>query len=427
MGPDLSRARRAARRATRLQAPAPDRLAPVIVALDFAGSVEALALVDALGDACTSYKVGLQLLTEAGPDVVRALVARGKAVFLDLKLHEIPHSVAGAVRAAGKLGAGMVTVHASAGSAVLRAAVAAAAEHPRLQVLALTVITSLTDRDLPEIGLAPSVQQQVERLARLAAGAGCHGIVASAQEAAYLRTQLPPGMAIVTPGIQLPGAGGNDQARVATVDFARRAGATHVVIGRSITQAASPRQAFASAVASMGAVDAALPLGSGPGSSPVGGKPRTGRAGMPPFRSAEVAAKFAAYPSAARQALLDLRALILAVAAATPEVGEIEESLKWGEPAYRARNGAGSTVRIDWKPRAPQQVFVYFHCKTSLVETFRTLFPNDFRFVDNRALVFTLGARLPEDALRLCMGAALTYHAHRRGGPCARQRPRDAA
>ena len=161
MGPDLSRARRAARRATRLQAPAPDRLAPVIVALDFAGSAEALALVDALGDACTSYKVGLQLLTEAGPDVVRALVARGKAVFLDLKLHEIPHSVAGAVRAAGKLGAGMVTVHASAGSAVLRAAVAAAAEHPRLQVLALTVITSLTDRDLPEIGLAPSVQQQV--------------------------------------------------------------------------------------------------------------------------------------------------------------------------------------------------------------------------------------------------------------------------
>jgi orotidine-5'-phosphate decarboxylase len=109
---------------------------------------------------------------------------------------------------------------------VLRAAVAAAAEHPRLQVLALTVITSLTDRDLPEIGLAPSVKQQVERLARLAAGAGCHGIVASAQEAAYLRTQLPPGMAIVTPGIQLPGAGGNDQARVATVDFARRAGAT---------------------------------------------------------------------------------------------------------------------------------------------------------------------------------------------------------
>lgn len=219
-------------------------LAPVIVALDFPSHSEAMALVDMLGPACLSYKVGLQLLTEGGPQVVHELVARGKGVFLDLKLHEIPNSVAGAVVAAGKLGVGMVTVHASAGSAVLRAAVASAAAYPHLKVLALTVITSLADKELPEIGLAPSVRQQVERLAMLAASCGCHGVVASAHEASYLKTLLPAGMLIITPGIQLAGDNANDQARVATPEFARRAGATHVVIGRSITQAASPREAF---------------------------------------------------------------------------------------------------------------------------------------------------------------------------------------
>jgi orotidine-5'-phosphate decarboxylase len=230
--------------------------APVIVALDFPSSSEAMEIVDALGPACASYKVGLQLLTEEGPTVVRELVGRGKSVFLDLKLHEIPHSVASAVHAAGKLGVGMVTVHASAGSAVLHAAVAAAAEYPDLQVLALTVITSLTDSELPEIGLAPSVRLQVERLARLAADCACHGIVASAHEAAYLKALLPPGTLIVTPGIQLADGIATDQARVATPAFARRAGATHVVIGRSITRAANPLAAFASAAAGMAAAHA---------------------------------------------------------------------------------------------------------------------------------------------------------------------------
>lgn len=208
-----------------------------------------MELVDKLGSACSSYKVGLQLLTEAGPAVVRELVGRGKSVFLDLKLHEIPHSVASAVRAAGKLGVGMVTVHASAGSAVMRAATAAAAEYPDLKVLALTVITSLTDNELPEIGLAPSVRLQVERLAQLAVACGCDGIVASAQEARDLKTLLPRGALIVTPGIQLAGASANDQARAATPEFAFQAGATHVVVGRSITQASNPRAAFASATA----------------------------------------------------------------------------------------------------------------------------------------------------------------------------------
>lgn len=187
---------------------------PVIVALDFESKAEAMALVDLLGPDASFYKVGLQLLTEEGPGVLRELVASGKQVFLDLKLHEIPNSVANAVRAAGKLGAEMVTVHASAGSAVLRAAVEAAAPFPELKVLALTVITSLADEDLPEVGLAPSVRGQVERLAALAAKCGCHGVVASAIEAEYLVARLPSGTLIVTPGIQLAGNGGGDHVRV---------------------------------------------------------------------------------------------------------------------------------------------------------------------------------------------------------------------
>lgn len=224
---------------------------PVIIALDFPTKAEAMALVRALGEEATFYKVGLQLLTEEGPEVIRELVAQGKRVFLDLKLHEIPNSVAGAIRAAGKLGTSMVTVHASGGSAVLRAAVAAAAPFPELKVLALTVITSLADSDLPEIGLAPSVQEQVERLAQLAARCGCHGVVASANEAAYLSACLPKGMLIVTPGIQLDGASSNDQARVATPALARKFGATHIVVGRSITQSSNPQAAFRAALTGM--------------------------------------------------------------------------------------------------------------------------------------------------------------------------------
>jgi orotidine-5'-phosphate decarboxylase len=231
-------------------------LSPVIVALDFPTKAEAMTLVSALGNEATSYKVGLQLLTEEGPQVVRDLVAKGKHVFLDLKLHEIPNSVAGAVRAAGKLGASLVTVHASGGSAVLRAAVAAAAPFPNLKVLALTVITSLTDNDLPEVGLQPSVREQVERLAMLASSCGCHGVVASANEAAYLKSLLPSAMLIVTPGIQLEGAASNDQARVATPGLAAALGATHIVVGRSITQAPEPLAALMAAFAAMRAESA---------------------------------------------------------------------------------------------------------------------------------------------------------------------------
>ena len=217
----------------------------VIVALDFENAAQAAKLVEQLGTSATFYKVGLQLLTAEGPSVVRELVGAGKQVFLDLKLFEMPNSVAGAVAAAGQLGVSMVTVHASGGLAVLRAAVEAARPYPHLRVLALTVITSLRDQDLMEVGVTATVQEQVVRLARLAVEAGCHGVVASPQEAQLLRAVLPRGSLIVTPGTQLPGDAKNDQARTATPAEAIRAGSTHLIIGRSISRAQNPAAALA--------------------------------------------------------------------------------------------------------------------------------------------------------------------------------------
>jgi orotidine-5'-phosphate decarboxylase len=176
---------------------------------------------------------------------VRQLISAGKQVFLDLKLLEIPNSVAGAVAAAGQLGVSMVTVHASGGLAVLRAAVEAARPYPQLKVLALTVITSMRDKDLPEVGVSATVAEQVVRLTRLAMAAGCHGVVASSQEAPLLREVLPPGSLIVTPGTQLPGEAKNDQARTATPAEAIRAGSTHLVVGRSISRSQDPAATLA--------------------------------------------------------------------------------------------------------------------------------------------------------------------------------------
>jgi len=217
----------------------------VIVALDFENATQAAKLMEQLGTSATFYKVGLQLLTAEGPSVVRALVAGGKQVFLDLKLLEIPNSVAGAVAAAGQLGVSMVTVHASGGLTVLRAAVEAARPYPHLKVLALTVITSMRDQDLREVGVSATVQEQVVRLARLAVEAGCHGVVASPQEAQLLSAVLPQGALIITPGTQMPGDAKNDQARTATPAEAIRAGSTHLVIGRSICRSQSPAASLA--------------------------------------------------------------------------------------------------------------------------------------------------------------------------------------
>ncbi|KLN57400.1 orotidine-5'-phosphate decarboxylase [Variovorax paradoxus] len=218
----------------------------IIVSLDFATAASAAGLVRQLGAEATFYKVGLQLLTAAGPSVVRELVAGGKRVFLDLKLLEIPSSVAAAVTAAGQVGASMVTVHASGGSAVLRSAVEAAGRFPHLKVLALTVVTSMDDEDLREVGVGSTVTEQVLRLARLAVAAGCHGVVASPLEARMLRETFPPGALIVTPGIQLAGDPKSDHARFTTAAQAIDAGATHVVVGRPISRASNPAEAFAS-------------------------------------------------------------------------------------------------------------------------------------------------------------------------------------
>jgi hypothetical protein len=134
---------------------------------------------------------------------------------------------------------------------------------------------------------------------------------------------------------------------------------------------------------------------------------------MTPFTDPAVKAKFDAYPGHVKSKLYALRELIFATAAATGGVGEIEETLKWGEPAYVTRSKSGSTVRIDWKKRNPDQYAMYFHCQTNLVATFRTLFPDDFKFEGNRALIFPLEGELPVDSLSMCVAASLTYHLHK--------------
>ncbi|WP_329209606.1 orotidine-5'-phosphate decarboxylase [Streptomyces sp. NBC_00683] len=216
---------------------------PIIVALDFDSRRAAEAVVDRLGGECRFYKVG-ELLTAAGPDLVRHLVAQGHEVFLDLKLFEIPNSVSGAVRAAGSLGASMVTVHSMGGTGIMAAAVAAARDFPRLRVLALTVVTSMTGTDLADIGVADPAGEQVLRLAGLARKAGCHGVIASPQETAQLRGLLGPDSLIVTPGVTLPGESGADHARPGTPRAAVVAGASHIVVGRSVTRAADPAAAL---------------------------------------------------------------------------------------------------------------------------------------------------------------------------------------
>jgi hypothetical protein len=141
---------------------------------------------------------------------------------------------------------------------------------------------------------------------------------------------------------------------------------------------------------------------------------------MRPFVSNEVAAKFDTYPPHVRPKLLALRELVFQTAASTEGVGEIEESLKWGEPAYAPRSKSGSTVRIDWKSKNPRSYAVYFNCQTNLVETFRSLFPKDFKFEGNRALVFELKDKVPRDSLSFCIAASLTYHLKKRNAGVAK-------
>jgi len=216
----------------------------LIVALDVSSQEKARALVAQLGESVSFYKVGNELFTAVGPTLVRDLVASGKKVFLDLKFHDIPNTVAGAVHSAASLGVSLLTVHASGGSKMLEAAAQAAAQSAaKPTVLAVTVLTSLASADLEEVGVCGGVEAQVLRLAGLAINAGCGGIVASAQEAARLRQALGGEFTLVTPGIRPAGAVAADQARVVTPEDAIRAGANLLVVGRPITAADDPQHA----------------------------------------------------------------------------------------------------------------------------------------------------------------------------------------
>jgi orotidine-5'-phosphate decarboxylase len=213
----------------------------LIVALDVATAAEAQRLTSQIGDSAGIFKVGKQLFTAEGPQVVRDLVASGRQVFLDLKFHDISNTVAGAVASAAALGVSMLTVHASGGSKMLKAAVEAAAGGPK--VIAVTVLTSLSNEDLGEIGVAGRVRDQVLRLASLALGSGCQGVVASPNEVSEIRRELGTGFDIVTPGVRPAGSAKGDQARVATPAEAIFAGATYLVVGRPITGADDPAAA----------------------------------------------------------------------------------------------------------------------------------------------------------------------------------------
>ncbi|HET8827527.1 MAG TPA: orotidine-5'-phosphate decarboxylase [Terriglobales bacterium] len=223
-----------------------DRL---IVALDVPTAVDAQEIVYELGDSVSFYKVGLQLFTAEGPKIVSELVSSGRKIFLDLKLHDIPNTVAGAVKSAAELGVTMLTAHAAGGSKMLTAAVEAAKQAPQpLTILAVTVLTSFGEEDLRESGVQSSIPDQVLHLAMLAKSTGCGGIVTSARESKRVRSALGPDMAIVTPGIRPAGADLGDQSRVATPTAAIQAGASHVVVGRPILSAPNRNQAAAAIV-----------------------------------------------------------------------------------------------------------------------------------------------------------------------------------
>jgi orotidine-5'-phosphate decarboxylase len=212
----------------------------LIVALDVSTAAAAQKIVAAVGDSALTYKVGMQLYTAEGPQVVRDLVASGRRVFLDLKYHDIPTTVGAAVTEAANLGVSMLTVHAAGGGKMLRAAVEAAKARPELVVLAVTVLTSMDGNDLEKIGVRGTVEDSVVRLATIALANGCQGVVASAREAARLRADLGDGFAIVTPGVRPAGSAVGDQVRVVTPAEAIAAGASHIVVGRPITEAADP-------------------------------------------------------------------------------------------------------------------------------------------------------------------------------------------
>ena len=240
-------------------------MSPLIVALDFSSGAEALNLAERLDPQQCRVKVGKELFTSAGPALVESLQARGFEVFLDLKFHDIPATVAGACRAAAGLGVWMLNVHASGGRAMLEAARNAIDAVPgkRPLLIAVTVLTSLDAAALQEIGCTVEPTAQVDRLATLAAESGLDGVVCSAQEAAYLRTRQPS-LLRVTPGIRPAGTAVDDQRRVLTPAQALAAGADYLVVGRPITAAPDPVAAAAKLLADIAATPASSSVRSTP-------------------------------------------------------------------------------------------------------------------------------------------------------------------
>lgn len=219
----------------------------VLIALDYDHSSEALALADRLDPRGCRLKVGKELFTRCGPQLVKDLQGRGFELFLDLKFHDIPNTVAQAVRAAADLGVWMVNVHASGGSRMLMAARDALSsfgpERPKL--IAVTVLTSMSDADLLEVGIRDGAEAQVARLAKLTANCGLDGVVCSAREAAQLKQDLGTAFLTVTPGIRPAGVASNDQQRTMTPGSAVLAGADYLVVGRPVTRASDPLAALA--------------------------------------------------------------------------------------------------------------------------------------------------------------------------------------
>ena len=227
---------------------------PVIVALDFPEAASALAMADRLNPAMCRVKVGKELFTSAGPAVVEALQHKGFDVFLDLKFHDIPNTTSKAVAAAARLGVWMVNVHASGGRPMMEAC---REELERLQLdrqpllIAVTVLTSMSDEELREIGYKSGAAGMVQHLAALAASSGMHGVVCSAQEAAILKQSLGADFKLVTPGIRPENSDVNDQCRIVTPAQAMQNGSDYLVIGRPITQAAEPVNVLEMIIASL--------------------------------------------------------------------------------------------------------------------------------------------------------------------------------
>ena len=233
-------------------------LNPVFVALDTPSLKRALGLARAVKPYVGGIKIGLEFISAQGPDGIRAMVATGIPVFADVKFHDIPNTVAGAVKSLAPLGAAMINLHASGGAAMMRAAAAAAAEFDqRPKILAVTVLTSLDRADLAALGVAAAPIDQVVRLAKLALDSGLDGVICSPQEIHAVRDACGADFLIVTPGIRPGGSSLDDQRRVTTPAKALQAGADFLVIGRPITAAADPAMAAREIAAELAGVLAA--------------------------------------------------------------------------------------------------------------------------------------------------------------------------